>query len=56
MCSNALNSLGKPAVSPMSGSPTFHIDKKNKNGVNLKLCHALRAGGVMSILTMFLLQ
>ena len=25
--SNALNSREKPAVSPMSGSPTFDIDK-----------------------------
>ena len=27
ICSNALNSRKKPAVSPMSGSPTFDIDK-----------------------------
>ena len=46
MCGNALNSRGKPAVSPMSGSPTFDIDKKNRNGANLKQRHALRAGGV----------
>ena len=26
-CSNALNSREKPAVSPMSSSPTFDIDK-----------------------------
>ena len=32
----------------MSGSPTFDIDKwkKNRNGANLQLRHALRAGGV----------
>ena len=30
MCSSALNSRGKPAVSPMSGGPTFDIEKKNK--------------------------
>ena len=30
MCSNALNSREKPAVSPMSGSPTFDTGKKNK--------------------------
>ena len=30
MCSNALNSRGKPAVSPMSGSPTFDTGKKQK--------------------------
>ena len=47
MCGNALNSRGKPAVSPMSVSPTFDIDKKNRNGANLKLRHALRAGGVI---------
>ena len=46
MCSSALDSRGKPAVSPMSGSPTFDIEKKNRNGANLKLRHALRAGGV----------
>ena len=28
MRSNALNSRGKPAVSPMSGAPTFDIEKK----------------------------
>ena len=31
----------------MSGSPTFDIDKKNRNGANLRLRHALRAGGVI---------
>ena len=41
-----LNSRGKPAVSPMSGGSTFDIEKKNRNGANLKLRHALRAGGV----------
>ena len=46
MCSSVLNSRGKPAVSPMSGGPTFDIEKKNRNGANLKLRHALRAGGV----------
>ena len=30
MCRNALNSRGKPAVSPMSGSPTFDTGKKQK--------------------------
>ena len=30
MCSNALNSRGKPLVSPMSGSPTYDIDKKSQ--------------------------
>ena len=48
MCSSALNSGGKPAVSPMSGGSTFDIEKKNRNGANLKLRHALRAGGVKS--------
>ena len=39
------------AVSPMSGSPTFDIDKiKNRNGANLRLRHALRAGGVKMIM------
>ena len=47
MCSNGLDSKGKPAVSPMSGSPTFDIGKKNRNSANLKLRHALRAGGVI---------
>ena len=28
MCSNSLNSRGKPAVSPMSGAPTFDNEKK----------------------------
>ena len=46
MCTNALNSRGKPAVSPMSGAPTFDIEKKSRNGGNLKLRHALQAGGV----------
>ena len=32
MCSSALNSRGKPAVSPMSGGPTFDIEKKQKRG------------------------
>ena len=32
MCSNALNSRGKLAVSPMSGSPTFGTEKKQKRG------------------------
>ena len=49
MCSNALNSRGKPAVSPMSGgAPTFDIEKNHRNEENLKLCHALRAGGLTS--------
>ena len=34
MCSNALNSRGKPAVSPMSSSPTLDTEK-NINGANL---------------------
>ena len=35
------------AVSPMSGSPTFDIDKKkNRNGANLRLRYVLRAGEV----------
>ena len=41
-----LNSKEKPAVSPMSGGSTFDIEKKTRNGANLKLRHALRAGGV----------
>ena len=60
ICSNALNSREKPAVSPMSGSPTFDVDKlrqteagriykKNRNGTNLQLRHALRAGGVITV-------
>ena len=36
------------AVSPMSGSPTFDIDKK-KFGANLRLRHALRAGRVIKV-------
>ena len=47
MCSSALNSRGKPAVSPMSGGPTFDIEKKTRNRANSKLRHALRAGGVI---------
>ena len=47
MCSNALNSRGKPAVSPMSCSLTFNT-RKNRNGTNLKLGHALRAGEVIN--------
>ena len=35
------------AVSPMSGSPTYDIDKKTRNGANLRFRHALRAGGVI---------
>ena len=34
------------AVLPMSGTPTFDIDKKNRNRANLRLRYALRAGGV----------
>ena len=30
----------------MSGSPTFDIEKKNRNEANLKLRYALRAGGI----------
>ena len=45
ICSNALNSRGKPAVSPMSGSPTFNTEKY-RNGAKLKLRHAVWAGGV----------
>ena len=30
ICNNALNSRKKPAVSLMSGSPTFDIDKRKK--------------------------
>ena len=30
MCSNALNSKGKPAVSLMTGVPTFDIEIKNQ--------------------------
>ena len=45
MCNNALNSRGKPAVPPMSGAPTFDMEK-NRNGANLKLRHALLAGGI----------
>ena len=47
--SKALSSRKKPAVSPMSGSPTFDNDKlkKNRNGANSQLRHALRAGGVI---------
>ena len=41
MCGSALNSRGKPAVSPMSGSPTFDIEKKTRNGANLKLRHVI---------------
>ena len=32
MCSSALNSRGKPAVSPMSGGPTFDMEKNQKRG------------------------
>ena len=36
MCCNALNSREKPAVSPMSGSPTFDMHgKQSVNGANL---------------------
>ena len=36
----------------MSGSPTFDIDKwkKNRNGANLQLRHALRAGGIITLI------
>ena len=54
MRSNALNSRGKPAVSLMSGAPTFDIKTKNRNGANLKLRYALRAGGVKSLQTVLL--
>ena len=30
MCSSALNSRGKPVVSPMSSGPTFDIEKKRQ--------------------------
>ena len=50
MCSSALNSRGKPPVSTMSGGPAFDIEKKPRNGANLKLRHALRAGGVITSL------
>ena len=49
MCTNALKSRKKSAVSSMNGGPTFNIDKKDRNGTNLKLHHALRAGGVIII-------
>ena len=45
MCSSAPNIRGKPAVSPMARLST---SKKNKNGANSKLRHALRVGGVTS--------
>ena len=32
MCSNALNSRGKPEVSLMSGAPTFDIEEKPETG------------------------
>ena len=32
MCSNALNSRERPAVLPMSGSPTVDTGKKQKRG------------------------
>ena len=30
MCSGVLNSRGKPAVLPMSGGPTFDIERKKE--------------------------
>ena len=51
MRSNVLNSTGKPAVSSMSGNPTFDMEKKQKRG-EFKLRHALRAGGVKMQLNM----
>ena len=40
-----------PAVSPMSGSPTFDTEKKGKKteSPNLQLHLALRAGGVINL-------
>ena len=35
------------AVSPMSATPTSGTEKKNRNRANLKVRHALRAGGVI---------
>ena len=55
MCSSALNIRGEPAVSPMSGAPTFDIEK-DRNGANLKLRHALRAGGVKSQAVLYWLK
>ena len=37
------------AVSPMSAAPTSDTEKKNRNGANLKLRLALRAGGVIDM-------
>ena len=51
MCSSALKSRGKPAVSLISGGPTFDIEKNPRNGANLKLRHALRAGRELRSLT-----
>ena len=44
MCSSALNSRGKPAVSPMSGGPTFDIEKKTETG---RIQNSATAGGVI---------
>ena len=30
MCNNALNSREKPAVPPMSGAPTFDMEKRTE--------------------------
>ena len=53
MCSSALKSRGKPAVSLISGGPTFDIEKNPRNGANLKLRHALRAGREIKGATQF---
>ena len=49
MYSNALNSRGKPAVSPMSAVARLSTREKKRNGATLKLCHALREGGVITL-------
>ena len=37
-----LPDTGMPAVSPISCSPTFDVDKKNRNGANLSLFYTAK--------------
>ena len=39
-----------PAVSSMSGSPTFDIENKTETvGANLKFCRILQASGIITV-------
>ena len=51
MCSNALNSRGRPEVSPMSGSSVSVIEKKTRKGefITPPLCLCELSGYVLHL-------